>query len=444
MTQFGEGVAVTTIPEDPEETKEKKKIKVRMSVFFDGTLNNRNNTQARESDSSVYKDNYKKTEDTSYENDESNIAIMEAYVDKSQDYEHSLNTYIEGAGTIDDKGDKTFGAGLGIGKAGVEAKVKKGLQRVNKKIDQTVDGDNEIIEQLILDVFGFSRGAATARYFIHKSLTATPLKTSLTNLEIEVQKVEVKFAGLYDTVASHGVDFIFGANDTKTLKLDAVSQAEKTIHLVASEEHRENFSVTDIESAGSKGKTVYLPGVHADIGGSYRDGASEGVKVKGKPVDGMVINRSMTRTKLDKERERLIAAGWYREDEIWVEEPDINDYDHNPQFQQSRLKVRRTGIKNQYSRIPLHIMADFAKESGIVLKNDIDQKEAVSPDLAGLHKRLKSEAKKGGSKVEDWQHNEPWLCELRHDHLHFSAHYDTIGMAPSFIEGTRKRKVLGG
>ena len=37
------------------------------------------------------------------------------------------------------------------------------------------------------------------------------------------------------------------------------------------DEFRENFDLTNIDSAGFKGLEITLPGVHSDIGGSYRN-----------------------------------------------------------------------------------------------------------------------------------------------------------------------------
>ena len=56
------------------------------------------------------------------------------------------------------------------------------------------------------------------------------------------------------------------------------------MHLVAAEEHRKNVSLTDIASAGSKGRELFLPGVHSDIGGDYRDEASEAMVTQPKTI----------------------------------------------------------------------------------------------------------------------------------------------------------------
>ncbi|HJV33667.1 MAG TPA: hypothetical protein VJ604_01260, partial [Geomonas sp.] len=70
------------------------------------------------------------------------------------------------------------------------------------------------IECLHLDCFGFSRGAAAARNFIHAAILRheDTLKDRLQSSDHRVSAVKVKFAGLYDTVASHG--FLSG-NDTR-------------------------------------------------------------------------------------------------------------------------------------------------------------------------------------------------------------------------------------
>ncbi len=47
--------------------------------------------------------------------------------------------------------------------------------------------------------------------------------------------------------------------------------------MAESDEHRVNFRLTNINSAGSRGTEKFLPVVHSDIGGSYVDGVDEEV-----------------------------------------------------------------------------------------------------------------------------------------------------------------------
>ncbi len=86
------------------------------------------------------------------------------------------------------------------------------------------------------------------------------------------------------------------------LKLNAIQHAKDVVHLTAADEHRKKFSLTDIRSAGGKGREICLPGVHADIGGSYRDGPGEDPWVFWKK------NIFSAGKQVDAEKARLVAA----------------------------------------------------------------------------------------------------------------------------------------
>ena len=124
MTEIGEGSASAVIKEEVPE-KNEKQISVRCSVFFDGTLNNRANIDARlitaaaeeltdEERAVAVKLKGKKSaselkkaakayqkhsldiggneegEENSYENYYSNIALMEQYLDEGKNYDLTL------------------------------------------------------------------------------------------------------------------------------------------------------------------------------------------------------------------------------------------------------------------------------------------------------------------------------------------------------------------
>ncbi|ELY2018595.1 DUF2235 domain-containing protein, partial [Flavobacterium psychrophilum] len=115
---------------------------------------------------------------------------------------------------------------------------------------------NEIIGTFTVDVFGFSRGAAAARNFVHEitypAYHASPglkkyrtdqhgysvaekywINTSLpsnghlgymlTQANQTFQKLEIRFAGLYDTVPHHGA---FQGNDIQDLGLNSINKAD--------------------------------------------------------------------------------------------------------------------------------------------------------------------------------------------------------------------------
>lgn len=147
MTEFCEGVELPA-PEKIEERKDDKKgVKVRCIMLFDGTMNNKTNIQSRidrdefykasisrwkkikHGVASVFSDNVSPlTGGTSYENGFTNIATLDKHIktDPANGYDLIIKIYTEGAGTIDNKGDKTLGYGMGVGRAGV---VKKNVKK---------------------------------------------------------------------------------------------------------------------------------------------------------------------------------------------------------------------------------------------------------------------------------------------------------------------------
>lgn len=444
--------------EKPKEEEEQNRVKVRFCVFFDGTLNNRTNVEAREQNTDEYQKHKPKPgkAGNSYEGDKTNVAKMESYIDKTSLGEgwKLFTTYIEGPGTEDLKGDSKMGYAFGVRGTGVKKKVEKGIQDVLAQLDDELD-KNIIIEELVLDVFGFSRGAAGARYFIHKTLSdksglfssPEPLadKIRAKNFEIDKKNVRVEFVGLYDTVSSEGLD----PDDVSSLKLKAVGRSEvKTvIHLAAADEHRSYFRLTNIKSAtgkGKGGKEIFLPGVHSDIGGGYRNDIEE----------NLVLNESYDRSSLEEDRKYLLSQGWFTEEQIYIESPpaELAVYHHRevPRRELHRLKSRRTGLDNSYAKITLNIMAEFFCEGEIKLLAIFEDKEKIPSHLVelGIYDDLLSYAKGEGSKVDDWHkpacyESYAWLKDLRNQQLHFSAHCQRTVMmkihGPNIKEGQRER-----
>ena len=425
---------------EPEEDETVKKIKVRVSLFFDGTLNNRINVKHRidasmDPRAKALFDKYGK-DGSSYHGDFTNVAKMEKYIDDAKDYDVSLGVYTEGPGTKDDKGDHTRGYALGTGSTGVHKKVEKGItEAVNKATDSV--GDKEtVIELLTIDVFGFSRGAAGARLCIYEVLNGKrPIKELLADEGYDVRRVEVCFAGLYDTVSSHGIVY---SNDVGDLKLRSVALAKRTVQLAAAEEHRKNFSLTDITSAGrKKGLQVFLPGVHSDIGGGYKPNGSE---------NGMGVYYSLSEHDAESERRRLINAGWYRDNEINVVcFPAPASGLGGGGFDQYVIEVNRSGINNTYSLVPFNLMADHAVENGISLSSEV-KAEKVPAALSTVDQEIRSYVQKQGnrSRAEDWLGDDKsWHRALRHDYLHFSARLE-FAHNPRFKEYRRFRKTYHG
>jgi LysM repeat protein len=435
--ELGDTVAHCKLKEEPK--KKIGKITIRVSVFFDGTANNRTNTEQREHNTRTYLDQGGPDGSGSYENDYTNISKLEKLILSDAQAEHFLHVYIEGAGTQDNDSDKLKGLVRGMGDTGVIVKVEKGIEKVITLIERLHLDKIIIIETVYLDAFGFSRGAAAARHFIHAALerSDTNVKKILESKGYTVSAVKIKFIGLYDTVASYGFNH---DKDTSELHLDAISSAEKVVQLAAADEHRENFRLTNIKSAKEKGKQIFLPGVHSDIGGGYRDNSEE--------KDYQILDIDTvwagdeTKKRFEKERDWLISSGWYTAEEI----KDTNFW--------NELKVNRTGIRNTYNRIPLQIMADFAADTGLSF-TDLSRDFSIPDELEHIKKLIDEHIATGISTYKYWwdMNYEWWWDEdskemknLRHNFLHFSSSYGDImgSMHPQFKNNQRERIIQNG
>ncbi|MCF6336677.1 MAG: DUF2235 domain-containing protein [Gammaproteobacteria bacterium] len=376
----------------------------------------------------------------SYAGAYSNIVKLEKYIetDSPSPEKLLLKSYIEGIGTVDNESDKGLASALGLGRSGVKEKVKTSLREVVGKIRKNHWATETVISKLTINLFGFSRGAAAARHFIHAAkLTNTEgggtVAEQLEALGYQVCEVNVGFVGLFDTVASHG---IFFDDDTAALNLNAITHAADVVHLTSADEHRKNFSLTNIRSAGGKGQEIFLPGVHSDIGGSYRDGPGE------KQLIFWKKNIFSAGKQAEAEKTRLVAANWYKAEELTPIRIALDTV---------VLEAKRDTISNRYSQIPLHIMAQLAKESdckesSIVFKDKLERSEEIHSDLERANKEIQAYVNqhKGArsSRPEDWHDNQwDWLRELRYSHFHFSAKFSVIisPHAPRYIDGKRQR-----
>ncbi|EPF74387.1 phospholipase effector Tle1 domain-containing protein [Acinetobacter rudis] len=221
-------------------------------VFFDGTRNNRFNTAAARKNTQL------KSKDVSYENYYSNIALLFMAMATSANVK---KIYIEGSGTSQGDTDSTFGLGMASGDTGREKRMAAAIKQLNSvagKIDRSL---------VILNVYGFSRGAAWARNFCHL------IKLSSGGAW---RKAKINFVGIYDTVSSDGAGHY---NDVEELGLDIGSPQgiNYIAHLTAQNDYREHFPLTPIHGAikDGVGFECSFPGAHSDVGGGYSESFSE-------------------------------------------------------------------------------------------------------------------------------------------------------------------------
>ena len=433
MPQNGEGIYVGEGPDAPDapepktpQSNEPTRVKVRVSLFFDGTGNNRVNTRERLANSEIYK-KYGE-DDNSYSNDESNVSrLQDCVTEGSSGYDHHVVLYVEGIGTRDQDSDVFWAKVLGkSGGAGVKDKVDKGVRMAIAGVMKVLPQDADVhVDLLTLDTFGFSRGAAAARYCVHRASNDEDggwfgsdwhgLPSALERRGIPVAKFDVHAVGLFDTVSSYGRDH---TDDVPELKLDAISVAKAVLQLAAANEYRTNFALTDIASAGGKGQEVFLPGAHSDIGGGYVDNDRESKDLKEGEATPDIANF-------------LVHGGWFTAREANYMAYGRVEIEGRTRKVGRRVWLQRSGISNRYTYIPLHLMADFASKQGlnVALKKEFKP----PPDLTALHRELQASVDSGAaSHIGDWATHDDAARVLRRRYLHISFSGE-IGMGVRVI-----------
>ncbi|QLC66167.1 DUF2235 domain-containing protein [Flavobacterium sp. LPB0248] len=368
--------------------------------------------------------------------------------------------------------------------------------------------DGKPIDKLTINVFGFSRGAATARHFLSvtdsspysvkvspdgyfwfpgdmkqqkypknedKTKPAYPESFEIkygyfgrclvNNGVFEVKEVFFNFVGLYDTVSSHGFNH---NNDVRDLGLDAVKKARMVLQLSSADEYRENFDLTNICSCGHRGLELMLPGVHSDIGGSYRHGDKERSVIFKESFFLGTRDKSFKFTpstpKCDAFKKIVISEGWYDDDQLKME----YDYDKGKAY-----LVGTRVLENTYDKVALNkmVMVSKQKQFGVIYDETIEkQKTNISdPFIAKVFEQITSysaavmthrneairEQKpaaqylKESEQISYLDYIKPDdLKKLRNRYLHWSVKADEFGLGPRFDDvlllEKRKRQIQNG
>lgn len=219
-------------------------------VFFDGTGNNFSNDIAR------------------WDDDKEPTNVSKLFLLYPIKDEHFISkTYIPGIGTEANRDDSDLDMGMAYS---FGDKVREGIDRT-KIFFRKDEFKNAPIG--ILDIFGFSRGAAAARHFVNEVHRLNKQDPKYFGGPL----LQVRFLGLFDTVGSIGMA---GDNSQKLYNGESFildvnpNAAQYVYHLTARHEHREYFPLSSILTAagqapGGHFEEVELPGAHADVGGGY-------------------------------------------------------------------------------------------------------------------------------------------------------------------------------
>lgn len=483
--------AFSDAPADPVDQAEQTPVAVtlRIGVFFDGTNNNAANTtlgeQCRASTGDALGQDaeeqaaiaahckpYMTRDGSSYDNGVTNVArLYELYADNIDTpldegaTEFVLRVYVEGIATTEGRPDGLISQGLGTGKSGVVARVEGAFkQLIPRRLEDFVTNfPNALVKAVEFDVFGFSRGAAAARHFVHEVNRKGhgPLGQALlgkvsyaSGFEFG-EDVQVGFVGLFDSVAAIG-SLADGLNvrDTRQggvrMALPAGS-AREVVQLTARDEHRANFLLTSVSPPYCD---IALPGVHSDIGGGYhRD--REGPLLLSKPAGfdesqvGLFPGQTPDKTRIERSRAHVLAVA---EADRWRERLGLGKTDvrvdawhlwqtrrraGSPSTQPDRVLriyaavVLERALDWRYQLIPLRLMHKLAMEAGVPWEQSPDDVPALSlpADLETVSAKMLS-----GQLLDDVEES-----LLRRRYLHQSTHWNfalgqKLGPAPVSLD----------
>lgn len=262
-------------------------IIVQMGFFFDGTGNNRDKDRSRRRQSNIAR-----------------LAI--AYPEQRERHTHQF--YIAGVGTdfpqLDIEAEGWLGTGLGVGceirmhyacatllntlhhtltlqdmyplnhpqllqEAGSKLPYQadlgvEGLQIDRVTLHNAVRRSKVVIKECLIDVFGFSRGASTARAFCNR------IQRQLVNNSLCDIPITFRFLGLFDTVAASGFNGHAGWAAPENLTIP--ERVRNCVHMVAMHELRKKFPVELLDQLKPSWIELAYPGSHSDVGGGYVPG----------------------------------------------------------------------------------------------------------------------------------------------------------------------------
>jgi uncharacterized protein (DUF2235 family) len=176
--------------------------------------------------------------------DETNVARF------CEAYRQDQTWYVSGPGTRHGKVGRVIGGVAGAG----------GFDRVAEAYAQLCL--NFAAGDTIIDVIGFSRGAALSLDFANRICDLGIRRPG--SKEVVVEDPEIRFLGLWDVVGSFGVPIGHTFNKVNLgHKLFLPGRVQYCFHAMAMDERRQTFRVTRLENAYE----VWFRGVHSDVGG---------------------------------------------------------------------------------------------------------------------------------------------------------------------------------
>ncbi|KMQ67814.1 hypothetical protein ACM39_10740 [Chryseobacterium sp. FH2] len=238
-----------------------------IGIFFDGTGNNGINA------TSSQKQKPQKNNESYYSCITNVYKLFELFIGDEK-------LYVEGIGTVTGCEDSDFAMATCLNPAGYtgyssEDKLKQAFRFVN---DTMTDKSKEYH----FYIYGFSRGSMLARNFCYEILQSDP--------KIK-ENIKVKFLGVFDTVEStpfndYNVTVLPGVE--RALQICAVNECRYFFPLTGFFDSSKEKEDTLYQTPTSIQKEIFVPGVHADVGGGYLN-SSQSVYVSANHLSANVV-----------------------------------------------------------------------------------------------------------------------------------------------------------
>ncbi len=275
---------------------------LRVGVFLDGTGNNIDRPSVRLSN-----------------------VIKLARVYQIDSEEKSVRwIYARGVGT--NSSMDFLGAAFGKGAAPRFNGVLHEFRNVLKEYEQA---NGALPGTIVMDVFGFSRGAAMARHFVNvvkQGMFTLPAPYN----RIPASSYRIGFLGVFDTVASFGNP---GDNIDRGFSFHIAEHwlQDGCLHLVANDEHRENFPLQalldgqdpahPVDMQSGRMREIVLPGAHSDIGGAYERTPEQSNELERITLRMMYEAASEEGVPVDKK----YSASAEREETLWEHDANVSN-----------------------------------------------------------------------------------------------------------------------
>lgn len=357
--------------------------------------------------------------------------------------------YVEGIGTQAGKPDSVVGMGLGLAECGVIAKTDDAVNQLAAAIAAPLRllKGNFVIDHLLFDIFGFSRGAAAARHFANRiqcedRAIINAIASGMGQHEYTGTAAgKTRFIGLFDTVAAigtpaNGMDPHSADTGDVNLALRP-GVAQKVFHITARNECRYNFALNSVSPAWPE---LSLPGAHSDIGGGYLPQTREDLFLSRPLVETLPADTPNERSRVYQraaaelpELERSAAiAPVVRTNTVTTQtwEDGFVPADRYGQMQKrtfAALALRHRIVKHDWSMVTLRVMLDAAKEAGVLFDDVDDINELnISGDLVSLCERAREMGKSARFRTSTVGFSQEETDKIAKSYIHCSANWNAI------------------